>query len=325
MAKYLAIDCIIDAHAHLPVSSFPHRYLERLVEAGVAGVAIIGLPDMKRQLEGIDFNLIRKEYEKVREFIAKYVTDDIRELVSPEALYYTTLKLAENYGPLCSLMEDRALIQSILGMEEFRLSIHLFHAVDLNQNPEQVKEEVEEAVRKGAQGIKIISTLFMKELDDPSVEAAIEAAEELDVPVIVHAGCDPGIWELPSYCRYGNPAKLEEIIERHRNARIVVAHVGSYSALAPGVFMEETIQLVRRYPNVYTDVSTLSPLLLSIVARSLPIDKLLYGSDYPVVNVEPSEIISSYYEVLTGLGLSRRDLNKFFHANAEEVLGLRCG
>jgi len=320
-----SVGCVIDAHAHLPVSALPHKYLERLVDIGVSHVVLLGLPSIRDIVARIDLGELRDEYKRSLGVIKRHVPQELWDILRPESLYYITLELAEKYGPLNGLLEDEALVQSLLGIIETGLGISVFHAPDLGKPPERVKEEIENAYRSGARGVKIISTLFMKYLDDASVEAAIEAAEELDIPVIVHAGCDPGIWELPRYCRFGDPSRLEPVIARHREARIIIAHVGGYSAIAPGVFTAETIELLRRYPNVYADVSALNPVLIEMSARDAPREKLVYGSDYPVVDRDPGEFLLDTYHALLYAGYSRREMRRFFYENAEEILGIKCG
>ena len=319
-----SVECVIDAHAHLPLGSLPHRYLEHLAEIGVSHVVLLGLPDVRNIVAGIDLGEVEKEYKRTQGVIRRHVPRELWDVLRPESLYYITLELVEKYGPLSGFLEDEALVQSILGIVESGLGISVFHAPNLGREPERVIEDIEEAYRRGAHGVKIISTLFMKSLDDPAIDAALEAAEQLDIPVVVHAGCDPGIWELPRYCRFGDPSRLEPLLARHREARVVIAHTGGYSAIAPGVFTAETLALLRKYPNVYADVSALNPVLVEMVARDAPRDKLLYGSDYPVVDRDPASFIQDVYRALLFAGYSQRDLRGFFHGNAEEVLGIGC-
>lgn len=318
------IGCIIDAHAHLPVSALPHRYLERLADAGISHVVLLGLPNIQNVIARINLSEVRSEYKRSLGVIKRHVPQELWDVLRPESLYYITLELAERYGPLNGLLEDEALVQSLLGIIETGLGISIFHAPDLGKDPESIKKEIEDAYRRGARGVKIISTLFMKYLDDPSVEAAIEAAEELDIPVVVHAGCDPGIWELPRYCRFGDPSRLEPVLSRHREARIVIAHVGGYSAIAPGVFMSETISLLRRYPSVYADISALNPVLIEMSARDAPREKLIYGSDYPVIDRDPESFLLDTYKALVYAGYNQREIRRFFYENAEEILGIKC-
>lgn len=317
------VGVIIDAHAHLPVGSFPHRYLEDLASAGISAVVLLGIPDFSKIIASLSLEDVVKEYERTRSVIERHVPRELWDNLRPEVLYLSALELAREYGPLCGLLEDEALIQSLISIEETGPEFVIFHAVQLDKAPDDVKEEAEEAVKRGAKGLKIISTLFMKSLDDPSVEAAIEAAEELDIPVIVHAGCDPGVWELPKYCKYGDPSRLEPVIKQHREARIVIAHVGGYSAIAPGVFVAETLELLRRYPNVYADTSALNPVVVEMAAKDAPCCKLLFGTDYPVINKRPEDIVVEYYDALIYAGVSRRFIEAYFHGLAEEVLEIK--
>jgi hypothetical protein len=259
---------------------------------------------------------VRRAYEKARRVIASLVPPELRPLMEPETLYYSSLKLLDSYGPLTHLAEKLS--------AHAEIPVHVYYAPRLDLPPDEAAAEVEEAVRRGARGVKIISTLFMKFLDDPVIEAVLDVAQSLDVPVVMHSGCDPGVWELPRYCRYGDPARLEKLLPRYREVRIVLAHVGAYSAIAPGVFMEEAARILRNYPNVYADVSALSPGVIEAAARAAPRGKLMFGTDYPVINSEPGPMILDAYRAVRRAGYSRSEVESFFRGLAEEVHGLSC-
>jgi len=77
-----------------------------------------------------------------------------------------------------------------------------------------------------------------------------------------------------------DPTLIDEVASRYPDLRIVIAHMGH-----PWVL--DTVVVVRKYPNVYTDVSMLHPrpwqlynaLRAAVEYRVWP--KLLFGSDFP--------------------------------------------
>jgi len=115
---------------------------------------------------------------------------------------------------------------------------------------------------------------------DPSSESAskvFETAQELGVPVLIHQGTT-FIRKAP--LKFAYPSLLDEVAIRFEDLKIIIAHLGH-------PWEDETIALIRKHPNVYSDVSALSyrpfrlfeKLLLCIEYGAQ--DKLIFGSDFP--------------------------------------------
>ena len=106
-----------------------------------------------------------------------------------------------------------------------------------------------EAGRFGGMG-EVASQYFGIAADDPVLEPIFALAEEFDVPVLIHshgtgsrrAGFEAFRIEI------GRPTRIEEVLVRHPTLRIYIEQSGF-------PFLEETIALMYRYPNVYGDLS----------------------------------------------------------------------
>ena len=116
----------------------------------------------------------------------------------------------------------------------------------------------------------------------PGFLRVCEALERLELPMLVHQGT--------TFVRRGplvhaRPVLLDEIARRFPKLTIVIAHVGH-------PWIEETIAVVRKHPNLYADVSAVHPrpwqlyqaLLCAVEYRAER--KLLFGSDYPFFTAE---------------------------------------
>jgi len=93
-------------------------------------------------------------------------------------------------------------------------------------------------------------------LSDPKYEPYLALAEEFDVPVAVHTGQGaPGVSYDPCghgfRASLGNPALLEEALIRHPKLRVNIMHGG-------WPYLEETMAVLARYPQVNTDVAALN-------------------------------------------------------------------
>jgi uncharacterized protein len=118
--------------------------------------------------------------------------------------------------------------------------------------------------------------------DDPSLEPYFALAEELDVPVAIHMA-GGGLPDVPAFrVRLGDPLLLEEVLIRHPKLRVNVMHAGL-------PFLDGTLAIMRRYPQVYADLSKISDAnaypreqfheyLRGLMRASLG-DRLMFGSD----------------------------------------------
>lgn len=125
--------------------------------------------------------------------------------------------------------------------------------------------------------------------DDASMAAFWALAARHDVPAFVHTGRGPDeglgprrhVGCCPDYDgEYGDPTLLRPVLARHPNLRVVLQHVGFD-------FVDETIALMRDFPNVYVDMSVLNSVgprdlhdasLRRLVDANLA-DRIVLGSD----------------------------------------------
>lgn len=96
-------------------------------------------------------------------------------------------------------------------------------------------------------------------LSDAKYEPYLALAEEYDVPVGVHTGLGPDGISYDPCCRgfrasLGNPALLEEALNRHPKLRVNIMHGG-------WPFMQETIAVLSMYPQVNMDVGAIDWIL----------------------------------------------------------------
>src|SRR5215813_6987270 len=89
-------------------------------------------------------------------------------------------------------------------------------------------------------------------LSDPKYEPYLALCEELDIPVALHTGTGPPGISFDPCCRgfrasLGNPALVEEALNRHPKLRLNVMHGG-------WPYLQETIALMLTYPQVNADL-----------------------------------------------------------------------
>jgi uncharacterized protein len=86
--------------------------------------------------------------------------------------------------------------------------------------------------------------------NDPIMDPVFALAAEFDVPVLVHsegAGAPSARFRIAQ----GHPELLQDVLVRHPSLRLYLENAGF-------PFLEETIALLYRYPNVHADLSTIT-------------------------------------------------------------------
>src|SRR5579859_2283498 len=124
---------------------------------------------------------------------------------------------------------------------------------------------------------------------DPLGDGAFQvyaAAQRMSLPILFHQGTSP---MRTAPLRYAHPLVMDEIALAFPELRVVMAHMGH-------PWHADTIAVIRKHPYVYADISAqfLRPWqqynALRLATEWGVLDKLLFGSDYPVAT--PSEVIS---------------------------------
>ena len=129
----------------------------------------------------------------------------------------------------------------------------------------------------GLRGLKLAPVYGNWHPHEAPAAAVFAAAQELNMPVIVHQGTT-----FPRKARLAlaSPILLDDVAIRFPELRIVIAHLGH-------PWEVDTIAVIRKQPNVFADISALfyrpwqlyNSLRLAVEYGVT--DKLLFGTDYP--------------------------------------------
>jgi predicted TIM-barrel fold metal-dependent hydrolase len=154
-----------------------------------------------------------------------------------------------------------------------------FVGVDpVGQGADRTRAEIERAVEEW--NFRGVGEIGGEDLLAPAWEVVYATCLERQLPILLHVGIP-----LPSMSlRESHPFVLDELANRHRDLTIIAAHVG-----APWII--ETLSVAVRHPNVYLDISTLPSIRKGLVPAVLALcteqgleERVLFGSDYPVVD-----------------------------------------
>ncbi|NUB93138.1 amidohydrolase [Haloterrigena sp. SYSU A121-1] len=152
---------------------------------------------------------------------------------------------------------------------------------------------------------------------DPEHEELWATIEDLGVPVVFHGGnstlgaCSPGGRGLK--IKYGNPMLIDDVAADYPDLQILIAHP-AYP------WEKEQLAICQQKGNVYMDLSGWMPRYIDEqvlqYAESLLADKVMFGTDYPMLEPEP------WLEQFAALDFDEETQRKILWENAEEFLDL---
>ncbi len=307
---------VIDFHLHLPWRySDPKEAAKKLLHA-------MDLSNVKAGVV-IAIELSLKRFQD-------YVNPEkVRRAVSDALDYLIYSRLPQLEKIILNAAEGQAGIEEIKSIivRHLRPNSHVAQAASVangrllpvaSYNPDlHPREFVAYLEENSFIGVKLYPTLHFCRPSTKRLDFIYNYMEETGLILIVHTGCDPGIWELPGFCQYARPRELAYVAKRHPGLKIVMAHLGAYSALSPGIFFDEALEVMSRYDNVYADTSAVDPFYVELAIDKVGYDKLLFGSDYPYV---AGLTISDYINSIVELGLEDKVLRKIFYDNATRLL-----
>jgi uncharacterized protein len=179
-----------------------------------------------------------------------------------------------------------------------------------------------DAARHGVRTLKLIGFHFHPimqhfSVDDRRYYPLFEEISGLGAAVMIDVGMTgmgagmPG--GMGAKTRHAHPSAIDELAADFPSLKIVMAHPGY-------PWIDETTVVALHKANVYWEMSGWGPKYLpQQVIRDMRgrlQDKMMFGSDYP--SIPYPRLIKEWNE----LGLSEAFMEKFFHGNAERVLGL---
>ena len=171
-------------------------------------------------------------------------------------------------------------------------------------------------------GLKLYPGYNAFYVHDPVYAPFYELAARYDKPVAIHTGELAGNWGL---VKYSHPLTVDEVASAHPDTRFVLCHVGNPWIMDAAVVMNKN-------PNVSADLSGFlkgkqdmkaffinNKSYVEYIKMCLQYmqawDRLMYGTDWPLANLENSiefvsELIPAKYHDLV------------FYENAQRIYGL---
>lgn len=171
-----------------------------------------------------------------------------------------------------------------------------------------MRAQLDEQVRLGVRGIKVHPTVQLVRPDDARALKLYRLCAERGLPILWHCGpvdIEPRLGRYLSQVRH-----YEKAVAESPSTTFVLGHSGALQ-------MEVAIEIARRYPNVWMELSSQGVPNLQRLLDVLGEDRLLFGSDWPFYH--QAIPLAKVLMVTEGEPAAR---DKLLWRNAERLLGL---
>jgi len=199
-----------------------------------------------------------------------------------------------------------------------------FAAVDPARPRESIREAIRAREELGLQGLCISPAAQDVHPASTSAMKVYAEAMRLRLPVVF----DQDVLSTPgAKLEYARPYLLDEVAREFPDLKIVISHLGR-------PWVEETIALLGKHPNVYADVAGVLQSewpaynVLMAAYQADVMDKLLFGSNFPFASAASCiETLYSVNQVSHGTNLPtipREQLRRIVERNALDLLGIQA-
>ncbi len=213
------------------------------------------------------------------------------------------------HAVLCPVATNEKSVDGINRATLAEKSERLLPFAALYPHAEHWEATLEKAAESGFCGLKLHPEFQECFADSDRMVAVVKRATALGLPVLLHAGRDPG-YPPPSH---STPERLRRLFDRVPDATLIAAHMGGWREWDSVVrFLADT--------NVYLDTSFVYAFLAPEEARAI-VDavtprRILFGTDWPWGGHRET------LDYVRALGLGADDEEKILCENAKRLLHL---
>lgn len=169
-----------------------------------------------------------------------------------------------------------------------------------------LERDIKELIDLGLRGVKLHPDIQNFKIDDFRMLKIYELCEKNNLPVLMHTG--------DSRYDNSNPNRLVPILETYTDMIVIGGHFGGYSV------WDDAEKKLTGYKNFYVDTSSslfkISPNRAKELIYAYGVDKVLFGTDYPLWN--PEIELQRFMEI----DIPENDRQKILYDNAAKLLKL---
>ncbi|MBM3299992.1 MAG: amidohydrolase family protein, partial [Deltaproteobacteria bacterium] len=163
-----------------------------------------------------------------------------------------------------------------------------FGSVNLSKDRAYVEEKLDEIIRLKLRGVKLLPySQFFNPSENENVDLLFDYCRQTGTVVLSHTGCGAGPFEIPELSRNAHPGLWEPIVKKYPSVPLVLAHCGAYSSYIPGIWLQEALELGKKYRNVFADLAAVDWILdremvVKEIRKTIGFHKILFATDYPL-------------------------------------------
>ena len=203
-----------------------------------------------------------------------------------------------------------------------------FGSVNPSKSKEYVEKTLEEMEQWKMKGIKLVPySQFFNPGDNGNMNLIFDFCRRTGFIILSHCGCGPGPFEVLEFCGNSHPEHWERLLRRYPEVPVVLAHAGSCSTYIPGIWLYETLQMGKKYKNLYVDLAGAEWVverenIVGEIRKTLGFNRVLFGTDYPnSMGLKVNPLYSVSRIRATPL-LSEKEKQKVLGGNAARMLKL---
>jgi hypothetical protein len=265
---------IIDIHTHVAG-----------IGAGDSGIVVSS--DL---LEGYKFDIYLKAfgvtYEQLHAEGDRAVLHSLSERVSQSKTVSKAVVLALDgvvENGVLNLDKTQLYVPNEFLVRELPNFPNLLFGASVNPYRTDALQRLDTVKKQGAVLIKWIPAIMDIDPSDKALKPYYRKLVELDLPLLIHVGQERSFG--PARDEFGDPVKLN--LPLVMGVTVIAAHIATTgeSQLEPN--FDRILPMFRRYPNLYTEISSLTQInklgyLSSALQDSDLQDRMLYGTDWPL-------------------------------------------
>ncbi|HIJ56849.1 MAG TPA: amidohydrolase family protein [Deltaproteobacteria bacterium] len=203
-----------------------------------------------------------------------------------------------------------------------------FGSVNLSKSREYVEKKLAIIENLGLKGIKLLPySQFFNPAENENMEVLFEYCRRTGSTILSHSGCAAGPFELVELSQDSRPELWEPMVKKYPDVPVVLAHFASYSSHYPGIWFHEALELMKKYRNVYADISAATYLFddkenIKKIRNNSCFDQVLFATDYPGPLYYGLSLESIVKQIKANPFLADEEKYAIFSGNANRLLGL---
>ena len=162
---------------------------------------------------------------------------------------------------------------------------NLYFGASINPHRPDALERLQWARDNGALLVKWLPSIQFIDPADPALEPFYRKMVALNLPLLTHAGQERSFTHARD--DLADPVRLK--LPLSLGVKLIVAHAASTGENEGQEDIDRLIRMLDDYPNLYTDISSMTQVnklgyLRQAITEKRLEGRLLYGSDFPLIN-----------------------------------------